>query len=74
MSTCKILSNVQLQDNTRHNLAHEYYPFALEDGGWLAPMATHLVESLAVLVAVVASLAWVLGALAHCVLIIIMSA
>jgi nicotinamidase-related amidase len=30
---------------------HDYYPFALEDGGRLAPMAAELVDRLAVLVA-----------------------
>jgi hypothetical protein len=32
--------------------AHDYYPFALEDGGRLAPMATELVDRLTVLVAI----------------------
>jgi hypothetical protein len=31
---------------------HDYYPFALEDGGRLAPMAAELVDRLAILVAV----------------------
>jgi hypothetical protein len=31
---------------------HDYYPFAMEDGGWLAPMAAELVDRLAILVAV----------------------
>jgi hypothetical protein len=31
---------------------HDYYPFALEDGGRLAPMAIELVDRLAILVAV----------------------
>jgi hypothetical protein len=31
---------------------HDYYPFALEDGGRLAPMAVDLVDRLAILVAV----------------------
>jgi hypothetical protein len=31
---------------------HDYYPFALEDGGRLAPMAVELVDRLAILVAV----------------------
>jgi hypothetical protein len=30
---------------------HAYYPFALEDGGELAPMAIELVDRLAILVA-----------------------
>jgi hypothetical protein len=31
---------------------HGYYPFAMEDGGWLAPMAAELVDRLAILVVV----------------------
>jgi hypothetical protein len=31
---------------------HDYYPFGLEDGGRLAPMAAELVDRLAILVAV----------------------
>jgi hypothetical protein len=31
---------------------HDYYPFVLEDGGRLAPMAVELVDCLAILVAV----------------------
>jgi hypothetical protein len=31
---------------------HDYYPFAFEDGGRLAPMAAELVDRLAVLVAI----------------------
>jgi hypothetical protein len=31
---------------------HDYYPFPMEDGGRLAPMAAELVDSLAILVAV----------------------
>jgi hypothetical protein len=31
---------------------HDYYPFAVEDGGRLAPMAAELVDRLAILVAV----------------------
>jgi hypothetical protein len=31
---------------------HDYYPFAMEDGGRLAPMAAELVDRLAILVAV----------------------
>jgi hypothetical protein len=31
---------------------HDYYPFAMEDGGRLAPMAVELVDRLAILVAV----------------------
>jgi hypothetical protein len=31
---------------------HDYYPFALEDGGRLAPMAAELVDRLAILVAI----------------------
>jgi hypothetical protein len=31
---------------------HDYYPFALEDGGRLAPMAAELADRLAILVAV----------------------
>jgi hypothetical protein len=27
---------------------HDYYPFAMEDGGWLAPMADKLVDRLAI--------------------------
>jgi hypothetical protein len=38
--------NVVLHDCTRHN------PFAIGDGGWLAPMATELVDRLAILVVV----------------------
>jgi hypothetical protein len=30
---------------------HDYYPFALEDGGRLAPMAVDLVDRLAIMVA-----------------------
>jgi hypothetical protein len=33
-------------------LVHDYYPFALEDGGRFAPMAAELVDRLAILVAV----------------------
>jgi hypothetical protein len=29
---------------------HDYHPFAMEDGGWLAPMAGELVDRLAILV------------------------
>jgi hypothetical protein len=35
---------------------HDYNPFAVEDGGMLAPMAVGLVDRLVVLVVVVASL------------------
>jgi hypothetical protein len=31
---------------------HDYYPFALEDGGRLAPMAAELIDCLEILVAV----------------------
>jgi hypothetical protein len=31
---------------------HDYYPFAFEDGGQLAPMAAELVDRLAILVVV----------------------
>jgi hypothetical protein len=31
---------------------HDHYPFALEDGGWLAPMAAELVDRLTILVKV----------------------
>jgi hypothetical protein len=31
---------------------HDYYPFAMEDGGRLAPMAAELVDHLAILVAI----------------------
>jgi hypothetical protein len=31
---------------------HDYYPFAMEDGGRLAPMAVELVDRVAILVAV----------------------
>jgi hypothetical protein len=31
---------------------HDYYPFAMEDGGRLAPMATELVDRLAIFVGV----------------------
>jgi hypothetical protein len=31
---------------------HDYYPFAMEDGGRLAPMAAELVDRLSILVAV----------------------
>jgi hypothetical protein len=31
---------------------HDYYPFAMEDGGRLAPMAAELVDRLAILVAI----------------------
>jgi hypothetical protein len=31
---------------------HDYYPFAMKDGGRLAPMAAELVDRLAILVAV----------------------
>jgi hypothetical protein len=34
------------------HLIHDYYPFAWEDGGRLAPMAAELVDRLAILVAV----------------------
>jgi hypothetical protein len=50
---------------------HDYYPFALEDGGRLAPMADELVDRLAILVAVrrfPASLAWVLITFVLCAL------
>jgi hypothetical protein len=33
-------------------LVHDYYPFAMEDGGRLAPMAMELVDCLAILVVV----------------------
>jgi hypothetical protein len=33
-------------------LIHDYYPFALEDGGRLAPMAAELVDRLAILMAI----------------------
>jgi hypothetical protein len=52
-------------------LIHDYYPFAMEDMGRLAPMAAELVDRLAVLVAVrrfLTSLAWVLLTLAPCAL------
>jgi hypothetical protein len=29
---------------------HDYNPFAMEDGGWLAPMAVELIDRLAILV------------------------
>jgi uncharacterized Tic20 family protein len=38
----------------------------MEDGGRLAPMAAELVDRLAILVVVVASMAWVLLILAPC--------
>jgi hypothetical protein len=31
---------------------HDYYPFAVEDGGRLAPMAAELVDRMAILVAI----------------------
>jgi hypothetical protein len=45
---------------------HDYYPFAMEDGGWLAPIAVELIDRLNILVKFVASLAWVLLSLALC--------
>jgi hypothetical protein len=47
---------------------HDYYPFALEDGGKWASFADDLVDRLAVLVA---SPAWVQRTLVYCVLAII---
>jgi hypothetical protein len=48
---------------TRHN-----YPFALEDGDRLAPMAIELVDRLAIWWQFVASLAWVVLTLVLCAL------
>jgi hypothetical protein len=45
---------------------HDYYPFAMQDGGRLAPMAAELVDRLAIWWLFVASLAWVLPTLAPC--------
>jgi hypothetical protein len=49
---------------------HDYYPFAMEDRGQLAPMAAKLVDRMAILVAVrrFPSLAWVLLTLVLCAL------
>jgi hypothetical protein len=44
---------------------HDYYPFAMEDGGWLAPMVDELVDRMPILVAL-RRLAWVLMTLALC--------
>jgi hypothetical protein len=38
--------------NPSINSAHDYYPFPLEDGGRLAPIAGNLVDRLAILVAI----------------------
>jgi hypothetical protein len=46
--------------------AHYYYPFAIADGGRLAPMAAELVDRLTILVEVRRFLAWVLLTLAPC--------
>jgi hypothetical protein len=48
---------------------HDYYPFASEDGGRLAPMAAELVDRLAILVGVRRFHAWVMLTLALCALI-----
>jgi hypothetical protein len=49
---------------------HDYHPFAIEDGGRLAPMAAELVEFLAILAVAVRRfhMAWVLLTLAPCAL------
>jgi hypothetical protein len=47
---------------------HDYYPFAMEDGGRLARMAAELVDRLAILVTVRRFLAWVLLTLVLCAL------
>jgi hypothetical protein len=47
---------------------HDYYPFAMEDTGRLAPMAAELVDRLNVLWLFVASMAWVLLTLTPCAL------
>jgi hypothetical protein len=49
---------------------HDYYPFALDDGGRLTPIAAELVDRLVVLSHVVASMAWVMRTLVHCALIV----
>jgi hypothetical protein len=46
LRTSSLLSTPSVQS------VHDYYPFALEDGGWLAPMADELVDRMAILVAV----------------------
>jgi hypothetical protein len=47
---------------------HDYYPFAMEDGGRLTPMAAKLVDRLAIWWKFVASLAWVVLTLTPCAL------
>jgi hypothetical protein len=47
---------------------HDYYPFAMENGGRLAPMAAEVVDRLAFWWLFVASLAWVLLTLSACAL------
>jgi hypothetical protein len=46
--------------------AHDYYPFALEDGGMLAAMALELADRLAILVQIVPSMAWVMLTFVFC--------
>jgi hypothetical protein len=46
LRTCALLGTPSVQS------IHDYYPFAMEDGGRLAPMAVELVDRLAILVAV----------------------
>jgi hypothetical protein len=43
---CALLGTASFQS------VHDYYPFALHDGGRLAPMAAELVDRLAIFVAV----------------------
>jgi hypothetical protein len=46
LRTCASLGTPSVQS------IHDYYPFAMEDGGRLAPIATELVDRLAILVVV----------------------
>jgi hypothetical protein len=46
LRTCALLGTPSVQS------VHDYYPFAMENGGRLAPMAVELVDRLAILVAV----------------------
>jgi hypothetical protein len=46
LSTYALLGTPSVQST------HDYYPFAMGGGGWLAPMAAELVDRLAILVAV----------------------
>jgi hypothetical protein len=45
------LRTYALLDTPSVQSVHDYYPFAMEDGGRLAPMAAELVDRLAILVA-----------------------